>query len=496
MKTEMQRCIHRDARGRGMVTVEEITVCVRAWMHIVGVPEATFYWYQRYARANREVTHHGNTGTKKPKKHTQQVTATLKCILEKEADHMLHRTRTTKSGGKVVSMILPPTFQWKDQLPKINEANAAFGLEEVSSSSLSKIRGSRFPEYDVKRPGDNFSRYVTCDKYRELKKGAIGGSVQAQKWSRKLDKHLGVAGAHREYYFALRYHYALRYHSQTYQKECVTIMHDKMDHAKTASPVFSHKNKDLDGLTKLPVSVTGMIAHRYGDVRYAHYRLDVFPRDSNYTVGSMAKLLRDLEDPPKSSSRELFGSTALFCSIMKGVEMYSASLDRPLEIAMGPTPLPPILNVQMDNTIGDNKNRYVYAFWSLLVAKRIFRKVYVNFMMVGHTHDDIDALFGRWSMLLKKENFPTIPTLMKSFMDVEAIPTIPHLIEEVPDFKSFIDGAILDKDEGLVGHTKPQQVKFYVDAAGCLRMKYKLFCTDTEWLGENGAGIKIWKEDA
>ena len=55
----------------------------------------------------------------------------------------------------------------------------------------------------------------------------------------------------------------------------------------------------------------------------------------------------------------------------------------------------------------------------------------MNFMIVGHTHDDIDALFGRWSMLLKKENFPTIPALMKSFMNMESIPTIPHLIEEV-----------------------------------------------------------------
>ena len=54
----------------------------------------------------------------------------------------------------------------------------------------------------------------------------------------------------------------------------------------------------------------------------------------------------------------------------------------------------------------------------------------------------------------------------------------------------------LDKYEGLVGHTKPQQVKFYVDAVGCPWMKYKLFCTDTEWLGENRVGIKIWKEDA
>ena len=27
-------------------------------------------------------------------------------------------------------------------------------------------------------------------------------------------------------------------------------------------------------------------------------------------------------------------------------------------------------------------------------------------------------------------------------------------------------------------------------------MKYKLFCTDVEWLGEGRADIKIWKEDA
>ena len=89
---------------------------------------------------------------------------------------MPHRTCTTKSGEKLVSMILPATFQWKDQIPKLNKANAAFGLKEVSSSNLSKIRGSRFPKYDVKRPGDNFARCGTCDKYKELRKGAVPGS--------------------------------------------------------------------------------------------------------------------------------------------------------------------------------------------------------------------------------------------------------------------------------------------------------------------------------
>ena len=97
-----------------------------------------------------EAREHGNTGLAKTRKHTKQATPMLKCILEREADHMPHRTRTTKSGEKVVSMILPATFQWKDQTPKINEANATFGLKEVSSLNMSKMRRSRFPEYDVK----------------------------------------------------------------------------------------------------------------------------------------------------------------------------------------------------------------------------------------------------------------------------------------------------------------------------------------------------------
>jgi len=271
-----------------------------------------------------------------------------------------------------------------------------------------------------------------------------------------------------------------------------------MDHAKTTSPVFSHKSKELDSLMKLPVSVIGMIVHGQVDVCYAHYGLDIFPYYSNYTIGSMAKLLHDIKQPPKSSSRELFvnaESTPLFKAMLKGKEMCQASLPPQPDTLGPPTPLPPILNVQMDNATGDNKNRYVFCHWSLFVANKIFSEVNINFMVVGHTHDDIDALFKRWSMLLKKESFPTIPNLMKSFMDLESIAAIPHLIEEVPDFKGFIAGLFLDGEDTLIGHIKPQQMKLYFDSSGCLVMKYKLVCTDVTWLGDEGRGTKLWKED-
>ena len=130
----------------------------------------------------------------------------------------------------------------------------------------------------------------------------------------------------------------------------------------------------------------------------------------------------------------------------------------------------------------------------MLVAKKIFRKVYVKFMIFGHTHDDIDALFGRWSMALKKESFPTIPLLMKSFMDIEAVPTILHLIKEVPKFKKFIENGIVVQENALLGHTKVQQFKFYVKAMDYPVMKYKFLYTDEDWLLRDG-GIKLWKED-
>ena len=57
-------------------------------------------------------------------------------------------------------------------------------------------------------------------------------------------------------------------------------------------------------------------------------------------------------------------------------------------------------------------------------------------------------------MALKKVSFPTIPLLMKSFMDVEVVPTIPHLIEEVPNFKKFIENGIAVRENALLGHTK------------------------------------------
>jgi hypothetical protein len=148
---------------------------------------------------------------------------------------------------------------------------------------------------------------------------------------------------------------------------------------------------------KLPVSVTSMIAHGHGDIRYAHYGLDFYPANLNHTMGSLAKLLQDLEDVPKFVSWKKIPHThasPIFDALLEGGGLCSSSLPPPPVEPVMPRFLPPILNLQLDNACSDNKNRYTFCFFLLLVAKGVFREVYVNFMLVGHTHEDIDALFG------------------------------------------------------------------------------------------------------
>jgi len=66
--------------------------------------------------------------------------------------------------------------------------------------------------------------------------------------------------------------------------------------------------------------------------------------------------------------------------------------------------------------------------------------------------------------MLKTKDYPTIPRLMKSFMECGTHPVIPHFIEEVFDFKRFMHGYLGSGNGSLEGHFAGQQFKFYMDA--------------------------------
>jgi hypothetical protein len=94
----------------------------------------------------------------------------------------------------------------------------------------------------------------------------------------------------------------------------------------------------------------------------------------------------------------------------------------------------------MDNYVKDNKNRYLLAFLLLLIAREVFELVRLGFIMVGHTHEDIDGCFGYLSKKLRKQSNYILADLMKVLMVSQERPFIPQLIQEILDFKTWVLG--------------------------------------------------------
>jgi len=67
----------------------------------------------------------------------------------------------------------------------------------------------------------------------------------------------------------------------------------------------------------------------------------------------------------------------------------------------------------MDNCVKDNKNRHFLTFLSLLKTRKVFEEVKLGFLVVGHTHEDIDGCFGYLSKKLREQNNYILVYLMK-----------------------------------------------------------------------------------
>ena len=76
--------------------------------------------------------------------------------------------------------------------------------------------------------------------------------------------------------------------------------------------------------------------------------------------------------------------------------------------------MPEHLVIQTDNTVAQSKNSFSHLFQALLVSRRLFKTVTMNYFMVGHTHEDIDQLFGLVvRILLQKTTYQTPAELLE-----------------------------------------------------------------------------------
>ena len=54
-----------------------------------------------------------------------------------------------------------------------------------------------------------------------------------------------------------------------------------------------------------------------------------------------------------------------------------------------------MLHLQVDNTSKQNKNKFMIGYLACLVKWHVFSQVYLSFLPVGHTHEDVDQYFSK-----------------------------------------------------------------------------------------------------
>jgi uncharacterized C2H2 Zn-finger protein len=169
-------------------------------------------------------------------------------------------------------MVLPTGTKWKNILTDINDVGRIAGCDPIFLSKLSVIKNQQFAEYILKRPGDKFARCTTCEKYKGLRDTHPIGTESHKKHQSKYIEHVNNQEAYRHDYYKNRVLSIMR------PAEVLTIIHDKMDHVKTACPCYARKIITTDGPFKLPVAVTSLYEiHKYV-LKLSSILVYVFPK--------------------------------------------------------------------------------------------------------------------------------------------------------------------------------------------------------------------------
>ena len=96
--------------------------------------------------------------------------------------------------------------------------------------------------------------------------------------------------------------------------------------------------------------------------------------------------------------------------------------------------------------------------------------------MVGHTHEDIDGMFGCFSKKLKRQNATTMDELkdVLSASETYRNPVSTHIInDELIDVKSLLESHL----EPIQNHTQPHIYRFRKEMNGIVSVQYKWWST-------------------
>ena len=269
-------------------------------------------------------------------------------------------------------------------------------------------------------PHSRFSKCQICWEYRTCFKASTTNPTQKQLVREQLNLNEVLQVEERRDYWKAKNDAIL------YPNESMCLIVDGMDQNTTMVPKLRQAVKEIEA-RYVKTHLSGVLV--YGEGLYSDVWIDSHHKhDSNQVVTSIMHVIDDVRT-------------------RRGRK------------------LPPVLRIQTNNCGRENKNEYMFAFCAALVGLMYFAEVYLSFLLVGHTHEDIDQRFSVISGTLKRQDIDSLQELLelikKGVSHTEAFASSRHL-EYMWDWKEFITPYLYSGLDTFVGISTKHHFKFYL----------------------------------
>ena len=218
--------------------------------------------------------------------------------------------------------------------------------------------------------------HATCNKCEELR--------NRLRLAQTLTDKLHFAGLHQQHlerqWRDRMLYWRLRAVSQVEQGDWLCVIVDGADQAKFRVMKSVRWPKDLDSEHRPKVKVVGCLAHGH-EISFNFVEENV-PKGSNLTIEILVRMLDRLLEESRRPLAAHSDEGPYDCTQRRA--------------------LPVHLWVQCDNAGGENKNQWLLRFLAVLIDRGSFRTAVLAFLQVGHTHEDIDGIFGIMSVEIAK----------------------------------------------------------------------------------------------
>ena len=301
------------------------------------------------------------------------------------------------------------------------------GEDTISKGHFLRLWQQRFPHMKVAKLKGTFPMCSVC--------AALTGNIKAASTAHASARLV----RHREEHLVLQRDQRLQYYSNRLfaienPDEALSLIIDGMDQGKTYLPLMTRRQKN-DRLKMMKQKIMGVLVHGHGKYLYVgHLPLKL---GANFTLECLWRTFNKLGDELRLLGRHL----------------------------------PKKICIQMDNA-SDNKAMAVLAFAAYMIEEGLAEEISLNFLLVGHTHEDIDQMFSvisrRFSRLVFNESSRAVISF-EDFVDEVMLSFAqgnkPKCVERVAAIHDFSGWLAPFRDPGIHGINKFRHFNFRAQRA-------------------------------